>query len=253
MVDARDEAAVARLRRRKARYEKPLAVMVRDLEMARQLCVVDAAAFAALTGPESPIALLRRRSAAEVAPSVAPGNPWLGVMLPYTPLHHLLLAAVGGPLVATSGNRSDEPICTDNAGARDRLGDIADLFLLHDRPIARHVDDSVVAFIDGAAQPVRRARGLAPLPVLVEHPVPPILAVGAHQKNVVALALGRRVFLSQHIGDMETPQAFAAFERVIGDFLAMYDAAPQRRLSWIIHNLMCLVISLPEWSAIRQN
>ncbi|MDH3525024.1 MAG: carbamoyltransferase HypF [Acidobacteriota bacterium] len=231
MVDARDEESVARLRRRKGRYEKPLALMVPDLETARRLCAVDAVAAAALTSAEAPIVLLPRRPDAGVAAAVAPGNPRLGVMLPYTPLHHLLLRAVGFPLVATSGNLSDEPICTDNAEARERLKAIADLFLLHDRPIARHVDDSVLACPGGAFLPIRRARGLAPLPILVPRPssgeaAPGILAVGAHQKNVVALMLGRRVFLSQHIGDMETPQAYAAFERVIRDFLSMYEARP---------------------------
>ncbi len=231
MVDARDEGAVGRLRHRKARYAKPLALMVRDVAAARRLCEIDRLAEETLRCAEAPIVLLPRRPGAPVAPSVAPGNPRLGVMLPYTPLHHLLLSVVEMPLVATSGNLSDEPICTDNAEARARLGGIADSFLLHDRPIARHVDDSVVACFDGAAIPIRRARGLAPLPVLV----PPkmraisdsgVLAVGAHQKNVVALMLGRRVFLSQHIGDMETPQALAAFEQVIRDFLAMYEVRP---------------------------
>jgi hydrogenase maturation protein HypF len=231
MVDARDEAAVGRLRRRKARYAKPLALMVRDLEAAGQLCIVDTVAAHALTSAESPIVLLRRLRDAEVAESVAPGNPYLGVMLPYTPLHHLLLSVVKFPLVATSGNLSDEPICTDNGEARARLGGVADLFLLHDRPIARHVDDSVVSCFDGSTLPIRRARGLAPLPILVRRGMGAdstsgILAVGAHQKNVVALMLGRRVFLSQHIGDMETPQALTAFEQVIRDFLAMYEAKP---------------------------
>ena len=231
MVDARDEGAVVRLRHRKARYAKPLALMVRDVAAARRLCEIDRLAEETLSCAEAPIVLLPRRPDAPVAPSVAPGNPRLGVMLPYTPLHHLLLSVVEMPLVATSGNLSDEPICTDNDEARARLGGVADLFLLHDRPIARHVDDSVVACLDGAAIPIRRARGLAPLPILV----PPkmrvisgsgVLAVGAHQKNVVALMLGRRVFLSQHIGDMETPQAFAAFEQVIRDFLDMYEVSP---------------------------
>ncbi len=234
MVDAGNEAAIDRLRERKPRRDKPFAVMVRDLEMARSLCVVSPEAEALLTSAEAPIVLLPRRDDASVADAVAPGNPTLGVMLPYTPLHHLLLDAVAGlrpsynidALVATSGNLSDEPICTDEHEAVARLGHIADLFLVHDRPIERHVDDSVAWIMEGQARLVRRARGYAPLPVLLRQPAPVILAVGAHLKNTVALSVGRQVFISQHIGDLETPEALAAFERVIADFLRLYEAQP---------------------------
>ena len=147
-------------------------------------------------------------------------------MLPYTPFHHLLLAEVDFPLVATSGNLSDEPIAPTTPRRWRGWRRIADLFLVHDRPIARHVDDSVAWLVEGAPQLLRRARGCAPLPVLLGAEVPAILAVGAHQKNVVALGMGGKVFLSQHLGDMETPEAFAAFERVIADFLNLYEAAP---------------------------
>ena len=161
MVDARDERAVAALRDRKARRDKPLALMVRDLDGAREICEVAPEAAELLAGPEAPIVLLRRRADAPVAiaEAVAPGNPHLGVMLPYTPFHHLLLAAAGFPLVATSGNLSDEPIAIDNAEALQRLGRIADRFLVHDRPIARHADDSVAWLVAGAPQLLRRARG----------------------------------------------------------------------------------------------
>jgi len=147
-------------------------------------------------------------------------------MLPYTPLHHLLMAAVDTPVVATSGNLSDEPICIDNDEALERLGAIADLFLTHDRPIHRHVDDSVVRMSAGATRPLRRARGLAPLPVLMSRPAPCVLAVGGHLKNTVALNVDSSVFVSQHIGDLETPQALAAFRAVIGDFIELYEAEP---------------------------
>jgi hydrogenase maturation protein HypF len=170
--------------------------------------------------------LLPRRPDAGIAGAAAPGNDFLGVMLPYTPLHHLLLRRLGFPVVATSGNLSDEPICIDETEALARLGGIADVFLIHDRPIARHVDDSVAAVVAGGARPIRRARGYAPLPVLLDGPVPTLLAVGAHLKNTVALSVGKRVFLSQHIGDMESAQALGAFERVIADFLDMYEAGP---------------------------
>jgi hydrogenase maturation protein HypF len=229
MIDARDPDAVVRLRRRKARYEKPLALMVGDVEGAERLCEVPPEAAALLQSPEAPIVLLRRLPGSPVADGVAPDNPYLGVMLPYTPLHHLLMAELGFPVVATSGNLSDEPICIGNEEARSRLAEIADLYLVHDRPISRHADDSVVCLTAGAPQPIRRARGYAPLPIILRtHPEgsPSILAVGAHLKNTVALSVGRRVFLSQHVGDMETPQAVEVFERVIRDFLEIYEAVP---------------------------
>ncbi|MBN2114660.1 MAG: carbamoyltransferase HypF [Acidimicrobiia bacterium] len=233
IVDARSQAAVVGLRERKARYEKPLALMAADLDGARHLGEVSAEAVALLTGPEAPIVLLPRHPDAGVAEAVAPGNVFLGVMLPYTPLHHLLLRRLGFPVVATSGNLSDEPICIDETEALARLGGIADIFLVHDRPIARHVDDSVVAVVAGAPRPIRRARGYAPLPVRLDGPAPTLLAVGAHLKNTVALSVGERVFLSQHIGDMETVQALGAFERVIADFLGMYEAGPVA----VVHDL----------------
>jgi hydrogenase maturation protein HypF len=226
LVDARNAEAVTRLRRRKARYEKPLALMLADLDQVRDLCEVSPAAEELLTSPQAPIVLLRRRPGTQIADEVAPGNPYLGVMMPYTPLHHLLLHAVRIPLVATSGNLSDEPICIDNDEAGERLGRIADLFLAHDRPIARHADDSVAWLLDGQPALIRRARGFAPSPVTLASSPPTILAVGAHLKNTVAVNLGASVFISQHIGDMETPQAIEAFERVIDDLLRMCEAEP---------------------------
>jgi len=226
IVDAANEEAVLLLRERKGRYGKPLALMVSSLDRAASIAAVSSAEAELLTSPEAPIVLLRARPDAGLAGAVAPGNPYLGVMLPYTPLHALLLAALGIPVVATSGNLSDEPICIDETEALERLGGIADLFLVHNRPIARHVDDSVSAVVAGVPQPLRRARGMAPLPIRLQGPVPTVLAVGGHVKNTVALSIGANVFLSQHIGDMETPQAVVAFERVIADFLDMYEAEP---------------------------
>jgi hydrogenase maturation protein HypF len=226
MCDARDDAAVARLRERKLRLGKPLALMVRDLGQARELCEVSELAAEHLVSAEAPILLLPRRASAPVAAGVAPGNPYLGVMLPSTPLHHLLLRACGFPLVATSGNLSDEPICTNEYRALARLGAIADLFLVHDRAIERHVDDSVAWITAGRLRLLRRARGWAPLPVTVKRELPVILGVGAHLKNTVALSVGRQVFISQHIGDLETEEAMAAFERVIADLQRLYDVRP---------------------------
>jgi hydrogenase maturation protein HypF len=226
MVDARDAAAVARLRERKPRLEKPFAVLASDVAQARALCAVDEAAAAALSGPEAPIVLLPRRAGAPVADNVAPGLATLGVMIASNPLHHLLTAELGFPVVATSGNLTDEPIATDEREALARLGHIADVFLVHDRPIERHVDDSVGWQVGGEFALLRRARGFAPLPVRVAREFPCVLAVGGHLKSAVALSVGQRVFLSQHIGDLETPEAMAAFERVIADFLRLYEAIP---------------------------
>jgi len=230
LVDARDDKAVERLRGRKHRDEKPLALMVPSLEAARDLCTVSEVEKHLLLSPESPIVLLERRPSGTVARSVAPGNPYLGVMLPYTPLHHLLVRGLGFPIVATSGNLSEEPICTSEDEVLERLGSIADLFLVHDRPIARHVDDSVVRVVAKRVLVLRRARGYAPLPIVLKNNRAgrTTLAVGAHLKNAIALAIGPNVFVSQHIGDMSTNAAFDAFERIIADLEKLYDATPDR-------------------------
>lgn len=227
VVDAQNDVAVRRLRQRKQREEKPFALMYPTLQVVRAHCLVEEAEERVLASPESPIVLLRRLKDAPIAPSVAPDNPFLGVMLPYTPLHHLLMHDLGFPVVATSGNLSDEPICTDEYEALHRLAGIADLFLVHNRPIARHVDDSVVRVLLGREMVLRRARGYAPLPILVKEPLPPLLAVGAHLKNTVALSIGKQVFISQHIGDLETPQALQAFRRMITDVQALWEHQPQ--------------------------
>jgi hydrogenase maturation protein HypF len=228
MVDARDEAAVQRLRVRKHREEKPFALIFPDRAAVEAECEVSAQEAALLESAATPIVLLRRRAGVgAIAPAVAPDNPTLGVMLPYTPLHHLLMAELGFPIVATSGNLSDEPICIEEYEALERLGSIADIFLVHNRPIARHVDDSVVRLMAGQPMVLRRARGYAPLPVHLAAPVPPLLAVGGHLKNSVALAVGQDVFVSQHIGDLETAAALAAFRRVISDFRRLYAVQPQ--------------------------
>ncbi len=226
LCDARDASAVGRLRERKGRLRKPFALMVRDLPMAREVCRVPEEAIPFLSSPEAPIVLLERRVDSPVAEGVAPGNPNLGVMLPSNPLHHLLLRKAAFPVVATSGNRSEEPICIDEGEAALRLGSLADLFLVHDRPIERHADDSIVRVIRKEARVLRRARGYAPFPVFANRPLPPILAVGAHLKSTVALSVGREIFLSQHIGDLESPEAMAAFERVIADFRRLWEVDP---------------------------
>lgn len=233
MVDARNELAVAALRERKRRPSRPFAVMAASVEQARGFVHVDDAAARMLESPETPIVLLPRRFAPvmtgshlELAAGVAPDNPFIGVMLPAAPLQHLLLAAFGAPVVATSGNLAEEPICTTDADAVQRLAGVADLFLVHDRPIERHVDDSVVHFVDGAPRLLRRARGYAPMPILLPAAVPPILAVGPQLKNSIAVSRGRQVFVSQHIGDLDALETQVAFERVTADLLRLYDVQP---------------------------
>ena len=235
VVDARDGEAVGALRQRKGRAEKPFALMYPSLETVEADCELADLERRLLCSAESPIVLLRRRGMKEgdprrggfpIAPSVAPRNPYLGVMLPYTPLHHLFMRRAGCPVVATSGNLSEEPICTDEQEAQRRLHGIADLFLVHDRPIARHVDDSIVCVMLGRELVLRRARGYAPLPIQVRGPLPPLLAVGGHLKNTIATSVGDMVFLSQHIGDLETVQAYDAFQRVTVSFRDLYALRP---------------------------
>ncbi len=240
-VDARNGDAVRRLREAKAREEKPFALMFPSLDQVRAECLVSPLEETLLTSPEAPIVLLERhhqpwrKAPNDVAPAlrerisdlVAPGNPALGVMLPYTPLHHLLLAELDFPIVATSGNLSDEPICTDNLEALARLASLADVFLVHDRPIARHVDDSIVRVVLDRELLLRRARGYAPLPVNVSGAADVVLGVGPHLKNTVSLSVGANVFVSQHIGDLETFEAYGAFERVIAAFEDLYECRPR--------------------------
>lgn len=229
-VDATDEQAVRRLRRKKGRESKPLAVMVAEIAEARRIAVVSGHAESLLLSKERPIVLLRKRPDAPLAPSVAPGLSWVGVMLPYTPLHHLLLRSVGRPLVMTSGNRSEEPIATGNEEARRRLSQVADAFLLHDREIVSRCDDSVVRWCGGGfGVMIRRSRGYAPLPLALPFPSPiPLLAVGAHLKNTLAVAEGREVFLSQHIGDLENLETLEHFQNSLRQLRALFRLDPKR-------------------------
>src|SRR5579863_6245887 len=227
LVDARQPAAVARLRQRKHREEKPFALMMPSLETAREYCEIAPAEAELLASPAAPIVLLRPKPGTDVAWNVAHCSPYLGVMLPYSPLHHLLMRECPFPLIATSGNRSDEPIAIANDEAALRLKDIADHFLMHNRPIVRACDDSVVRLTRGKAGILRRARGYAPLGIRVARLVPPVLAVGGHLKNTVAIGVGQDVFLSQHIGDLETLEARQAFEKAIADLCRLYSFKPE--------------------------
>jgi hydrogenase maturation protein HypF len=223
--DATSPQAVRRLRTRKRREEKPLAVMVPDLTAARALAELSPAEEALLASVERPIVLCRRRAGAGLAPEVAPESPLVGLLLAYSPLHQLLLAAAGRPLVMTSGNLSDEPLAVEEEEALRRLSGVADLFLVHDRPIASRCDDSVARVVAGRPLVLRRARGFVPRPVRLRHPVSqPVLAVGAQLKNACCLARGDEATLGPHVGDLDGLETFEAFEAAVArleGFLAL--------------------------------
>ena len=222
------EPAVAALRSRKRREEKPFAVMVADLAAARRLADVDLAAERVLCAPRRPVVLLPRRPDAPVAESVAPDNRDLGILLPYTPLHHLLAAEVAEPFVLTSGNVCDDPIAYIDTDARGRLSGIADAFLVHDRRIHVRADDSVVRVFRGRELPVRRSRGYAPSPVTVPWWFPrPVLACGAELKNTFCVAKGRHAFVSHHIGDLKNYETLRAFTDGIAHFSRLFDVRPE--------------------------
>lgn len=226
--DATSEDAVRRLRARKHRDEKPFAVLVADLAAARRLCHVSPAEADLLGAPEGVIALLERRAGAVLAPSVAPGNPLVGLMLPYTPLHHLLIRAAARPLVLTSGNRSDEPIAFEDADAFARLAGIADGFLTHDRPIHLRCDDSVARVTPAGPVVLRRSRGYAPAPIRLPHPAARrVLAVGGHLKNTFALGRGHQAFLSHHLGDLGDWSAYGAFRDAVAHYESLFAFEPE--------------------------
>ena len=234
MVDARDPASVDRLRKNKHRSEKPFATMFPSLEMIKTVCEVSALEEELLCSPQAPIVLLKKRFDAGILPdNLAPGNQYLGVMLPYTPLHHILMQELRFPVVATSGNISEETLCTDNHEAVERLGSMVDGLLVHNRDIVRPVDDSVVRVMMEQPMILRRARGYAPLPL----PLPPlssddpenapvILAVGGHMKNTIAVSNAQHAVTSPHIGDLESVQSFDTFKKTIEQFKQLYPVQP---------------------------
>lgn len=238
VCDARNAQAVAALRGRKRREEKPFAVMLPDLDAVRERCAVGKAEAEALTSLRRPIVLLRQHGATDITDAVAPGSPMLGVMLPYTPMHYLLIHDLEGmPLVMTSGNRSDEPIAFEDDRVAEQLDGIADIYLTHNRPIQIRCDDSVMRIVAGAPLPVRRSRGYAPeairLAVEGAHDAEPILAVGGQSKNTFALAEGGHVFVSQHMGDLDEYAAYRAFERDIG----LYEKLVSIRPAVVAHDM----------------
>ena len=229
LVDACNDNAVALLRQRKGREEKPLALMLPSLAMIKEYCLVNKIEEKNLLSVQAPIVLLAKRDKLKqgkvIAPSVVFDNPYLGVMLPYTPLHHIIMKLFDAPLVVTSANFSDEPMCIDNDEAFNKLAAIADLFLIHDRPIVRPVDDSIGRLINNQFSITRRARGFAPLPVRINHEQGCVLALGGQLKNTVALKVNNNVYLSQHIGDLQSPQTFGAFTQSIESLRGLYPLA----------------------------
>ncbi len=237
-VIASSEGAATRLRARKHREDKPFAIMVKDLETAQSLAEVGEAEEQLLTSPAHPIVLTRRRQEgakpAGVAPSVAPCNRYLGLMLPNTPLHHLIAAGVGEPFVLTSGNVSDEPIAYEDEDALKRLGGIADAFLIHDRVVHMRTDDSVTRAVRGKGALLRRSRGYVPQPLAVPWNFPrPLLACGAERKNTFCLAKGNRAFVSHHIGDLENYETLRSFRDGIEHFCRLFDIHPDI----VVHDL----------------
>jgi hydrogenase maturation protein HypF len=241
MVNACDDQAVLRLRSRKHREEKPFALMFPDLSSVKSACELFPLEEQILLSPEAPIVLLQRKrgtdhlgDGAMMSREVAPSNPFLGVMLPSTPLHQILMGKLGFPVVATSGNISDETICFQENEVVIRLEGIADFFLVHNRPIVRHVDDSIVRVVLDSEQVLRRARGYAPLPITVNKTIPPLLGVGGYLKNTVAVAKGRNIFMSQHIGDLGNTQSASAFEDILDSMAKLYNI-PASRLACDFH------------------
>jgi len=228
--DATNPDAVATLRRRKLRVDKPFALMMPDLTTVEAHCTLDEAERELLQSHQRPIVILRRRTESKVTQEVAPGQDTLGVMLPYTPLHVLLIEPEEDfppALVMTSGNLSEEPIAIENEEARERFDDLADAFLLHDRSIRTRCDDAVVRTFDGAVYPLRRARGYAPFPVLLPWKLPPILAAGSELKNTFCLTRGSYAFLSHHIGDMQNYETLCAFEDGVDHYERLFRVEPE--------------------------
>ena len=226
-ADALNAAAVARLRQRKLREEKPFAVMSPDLDAIRAYAVVEPEDEKLLRSMQRPIVLLRKKEPGRLAEEVAPRNPYVGAMLPYTPLHHLLLRQGFAALVMTSGNLSEEPIAIDNDDAFDRLAGIADYFLVHDRDIYLRSDDSVVRRAAGETRFLRRSRGYVPVPVFLKHALPPILACGAELKSTVCIVKGDQAFISQHIGDLENLATYEFFQKTVAHMQRILNVRPE--------------------------
>ncbi|MCC5645613.1 carbamoyltransferase HypF [Nostoc sp. CHAB 5824] len=228
--DATQETVVQKLRQRKRRYHKPFALMARDIEVIEEYCTVNAKEKELLTSSAAPIVLLQATGKKVVASSVAPGQNTLGFMLPYTPLHHLILRRMNRPIILTSGNLTDEPQCIDNDEAKEKLGTIADYFLFHNREIINRVDDSVVRVMGDKAQTIRRARGYVPAPISLPpgfDNVPQILAMGSELKNTFCLLREGEAIISQHLGDLENAAAFNTYQETLNLYLNLFEHKPE--------------------------
>ncbi|MDZ8095767.1 MAG: carbamoyltransferase HypF [Nostoc sp. DedQUE05] len=228
--DATQETVVQKLRQRKKRYHKPFALMARNIEVIEEYCSINAKEKELLTSSAAPIVLLQATGKKVVAPSIASKQNTLGFMLPYTPLHHLILRRMNRPIVLTSGNLADEPQCIDNEEAREKLGTIADYFLFHNREIINRVDDSVVRVLGDKVQTIRRARGYAPASISLPagfHKVPQILAMGSELKNTFCLLREGEAILSQHLGDLENAAAFNAYQENLNLYLNLFEHQPE--------------------------
>ena len=247
-VDALNEDAVVRLRKRKHREEKPFAIMSPDIVTIEKFAHVSSTELRLLTSHERPIVLLRKKGESEIAESVSPGNAFVGVMLPYTPLHHLILRNNFTALVMTSGNYSEEPIAKDNQEALDRLGAIADYFLMHNRDILIRSDDTVMRVLDNSAIPVRRARGYVPFPIFLKDELPEVLACGAELKNTICFSKGNHAFLSQHIGDLENMETYSFLKESIVHLSKILQVNPKI----IVHDLHPQYLST-QWAVEQQD
>ncbi|MCE2903777.1 MAG: carbamoyltransferase HypF [Anabaena sp. CoA2_C59] len=228
--DATLQNAVQKLRNRKYRYHKPLALMARDINIISEYCYINDLEKQLLTSSAAPIVLLKIKDNSKLASDLAPGQNTLGFMLPYTPLHHLILRRMKVPIVLTSANISNEPQCINNEDAKDKLSKIADYFLLHNRDIVNRVDDSVVRVIDNKIQTLRRARGYAPAPIILPpgfEKIPPILAMGSELKNTFCLLREGEAILSQHLGDLENASAFNAYQETLNLYLNLFQHKPE--------------------------
>jgi hydrogenase maturation protein HypF len=228
--------------------------MFPNIDSVKKICEVSAKEESILLSPESPIVLLKKKanvcSKYFVSEECSPGNPYLGVMLPYTPLHHILLKQLDSPIVATSGNIAEEPMCIDDEDALNRLKDIADYFLINNRPIVRHVDDSIVRVVADREMVTRRARGYAPYPIKIKNKIKnKMIAVGGHLKNTIAMNIDENIFISQHIGNLETSSSMDAFRNVINDFKDMYEFNPDL----IIHDIHPEYLSTKYAQSLNKN
>ena len=232
-VDATNNDMVQKLRKLKGRDEKPFALMVRDLKTAHQYCMISSEEEQSLQSHRAPIILLKKLSNCQIAESVAPGNDYLGIMLPYTPLHHVLFEDLDTPLIMTSANYSEEPICIENDEAFKRLENIADYFLIHNRDIYLRSDDSVAIYLSNKLQYLRRSRGIVPQPVFIKSTGPSVLAVGGELKNTVCLLKDDKAFISQHIGDLENIEAYNFFKMTIDHLQRIFEVKPEL----IVHDM----------------